>query len=225
VVGVTGAFCGPTLKLKMDHAVAGVAAGFNVLDLTEQPSARYVIRGNVMHDCRCHGSLVNAPYGSIDSNWMYANSAGAIQLSGGNGVGPAPTNLNISDNLINTPGQSAQYYGAISMVATTAAGDVLPEPVFEKINIQNNLIWATPGPAILTASAGYFNVADNLISDTNQAQGPPNTFGSLTSLDSLIFFQSSDGKACGNALAGTLTGPVGVDPTAAHVLVEPHCSF
>ena len=178
-----------------------------------------------MHDCRCHGSLVNAPYGSIDSNWMYANSAGAIQLSGGNGVGPAPTNLNISDNLINTPGQSAQYYGAISMVATTAAGDLLPEPVFEKINIQNNLIWATPGPAILTASAGYFNVADNLISDTNQAQGPPNTFGSLTSLDSLIFFQSSDGKACGNALAGTLTGPVGVDPTAAHVLVEPHCAF
>jgi hypothetical protein len=224
VVKASGAFCGRYLTLTLDHAVAGTAIGDNVLDLTQQPSARYVIRDNTMHDCRCHGALVNAPYGSIDNNWMYANSAEAIQLSGGNGVGPAPTNLTISDNLIEAPGESSQYYGAITMVATDVTGALLEAPVFEKINIESNLIWNTPGPALLTASARYFTVANNLISDTNQTQSAPTYYGSLPSLDSLLFFQSSDGTACRNALGGTNTGPVGIDPSAAMVLVDSNCA-
>jgi hypothetical protein len=214
--------------LTLDHGPSpwpDCAPGDNVLDMTEQPSARYVIRYNTMHDCRCHGALVNAPYGSIDNNWMRADSAGAIQLSGGNGVGPAPTNLTIHDNLIETPGESAQYYGAISMVATDSQGNLLRPPVFEKIDIQNNLIWNTPGPAILTSSARYFTVGDNLISDSNQAQGPPNDFGNLTSLDSLIFYQSSYGTICGNLVGGTDSGPVGIDTSDAKIAVAMNCNF
>jgi len=223
VVKATGPFCGEYLTLTLDHAVAGIAPGDNVLDMTQQASARYVIRNNIMHDCRCHGALVNAPYGTIDNNWMYANSAEAIQLSGGNGVGPAPTNLNISDNLIEAPGESSQYYGAITMVATDAVGNLLRAPVFEKINIQNNLIWNAPGPAILTASAGYFTIRKNLISDTNQTQSGPTYYGSLPSLDSLLFFQSSYGTVCGNELGGTETGPVGIDATGYRIVVDPVC--
>jgi len=223
VVKATGPVCGKYLTLTLDHAVAGTTIGDNVLDLTEQPSARYVIRDNTMHDCRCHGALVNAPYGSIDNNWMYATSVEAIQLSGGNGVGPAPTNLNISDNLIDAPGQSSQYYGAITMVATDAQGNLLQAPVFEKINIQNNLIWDTPGPALLTASARYFTVGNNWISNTNQAQGTPAYYGSLSSLDSLLFYQSSYGTVCGDALAGTNTGPIGIDPSDEKVAVDANC--
>lgn len=223
VVKAQGAFCGESLTLTLDHAVAGTAMGDNVLDMSEQASARYVIRDNTMHDCRCHGALVNAPYGTIDNNWMYANSAEAIQLSGGNGVGPAPTNLNISDNLINAPGQSSQYYGAITMVATDDQGNLLPEPVFQKIKIQNNLIWNTPGPAILTASSGDFTISDNWISDTNQKQGAPTYYGTLPSTDSLLFYQSSYGTACGNALGGSETGPIGIDATGYRIVVDPVC--
>jgi len=223
VVKAQGPFCGEYLTLALDHAVPGITIGDNVLDLTEQASARYVIRDNIMHDCRCHGALVNAPYGSIDNNWMYANSAEAIQLSGGNGVGPAPTNLNISDNLIESPGESSQYYGAITMVATDRIGNLLHAPVFEKINIQNNLIWNTPGPAILTASAGYFTLGNNLISDTNQTQSNPTYYGSLPSLDSLLFFQSSHGTVCANGLSGIVTGPIGIDPSDTKVVVNPSC--
>jgi hypothetical protein len=224
VVKAQGPFCGEYLTLTLDHAVPGTTIGDNVLDLTEQPSARYVIRDNIMHDCRCHGALVNAPYGSIDNNWMYANSAEAIQLSGGNGVGPAPTNLNISYNLIDAPGESSQYYGAITMVATDAVGNLLQAPVFEKIHIENNLIWNTPGPALLTASARYFNVGNNLISNTNQTQSSPTYYGSLPSLDSLLFYQSSYGTVCGNGLGGSETGPIGIDPLDARVIVDTGCS-
>jgi len=223
VVKATGPVCGRYLTLTLDHAVAGTAIGDNVLDMSEQPSARYVIRDNTMHDCRCHGALVNAPYGSIDNNWMYSTSVEAIQLSGGNGVGPAPTNLNISDNLISAPGQSAQYYGAITMVATDAVGNLLQAPVFEKISIQNNLIWNTPGPAILTASAGDFTIGDNWISDTNQTQSAPTYYGSLPSLDSLLFYQSSYGTVCGNSLGGTETGPIGIDATGFKIVVDSVC--
>jgi hypothetical protein len=225
VVKAQGALCGKYLTLTLDHAIPGLTFGDNVLDLTEQPSARYVIRNNIMHDCRCHGALVNAPYGSIDNNWMYANSAEAIQLSGGNGVGPAPTNLNISDNLISAPGQSSEDYGAITMVATDAIGNLLEAPVFEKINIQNNLIWNTPGPALLTGSARYFTVGNNLISDTNQTQSSPTYYGSLPSLDSLLFFQSGYGTVCGNALGGADTGPIGIDPSNDKVVVHTDCSY
>jgi len=209
--------------LTLDHAVAGSAIGDNVLDMSEQASARYVIRDNTMHDCRCHGALVNAPYGSIDHNWMHGNSAEAIQLTGGNGIGPAPTNLNISDNLISTPGESSQYYGAITMVATDVVGNLLQAPVFEKINIHDNLIWDTPGPALLTASARYFSVRDNLVLDSNQTQTGPAYYGSLPSLDSLLFFQSSDGTVCRNVLGGADTGPVGIDGSDTKVAVDAGC--
>ena len=223
VVKATGPVCGKYLTLTLDHAVAGTTIGDNLLDLTQQPSARYVIRDNTMHDCRCHGTLVNAPYGSIDNNWMYATSVEAIQLSGGNGVGPAPTNLNISDNLISATGQSSQYYGAIAMVATDNQGNLLRAPVFQKVNIQSNLIWNTQAAAILTASAMDYSIAHNSITVTNQTQTGPTSYGSLPSTDSMLFYQSSYGTVCGNALGGTDTGPIGVDATGFRIAVDPVC--
>jgi hypothetical protein len=225
VTAAEGAVCAPTLHLTLEHAIAGLNSQDSAIDLTQQPAARYVIRGNLMHECRCRGTLVNAPYGSIDHNFMFDNSSGGILLDGGNGNGPAATNLVIAENSISYPGQPAQWNGAISMMATDAVGNLLAQPVFEKIEIVNNTIADTPGPAILTASAKYFSVGGNFLSDTNTVQSMPTTYGSLSTLDSILVYESSDGSVCEGFQSGATTGPTGIDPSDADVLLVRGCAW
>jgi hypothetical protein len=87
--------CG-TLRLTLDHAIAGLDTSSNLLDLTQQPSARFMVHDNYFHECRCHGVWLNAPYGLIDRNSMYGNTEGAIGFAGGAGAGPGATNLSIT---------------------------------------------------------------------------------------------------------------------------------
>jgi hypothetical protein len=224
VVGSAGSYCG-TLTLKLDHAIAGLNASDNLLDLTQQPSARYVVHYNAMHECRCHGVLVDAPYGSIDHNIFFRNSAGAIELDSGSGQGPGATNLSLTDNAISYPGQWAQYYGAISLVAPTADGGIIAAPVFDKIKIQNNSIKNTPGPAIIATSARNFSISLNWISNANQTQASPTHYGTLSTLDSVLVYQSSDGTVCDPYREGSTTGPIGIDPTDDTVSVESNCAL
>ena len=224
VVASTGSDCG-TLTLKLDHAIEGLSSADNLLDLTQQPSARYMVHDNGMHECRCHGVLVDAPYGQIDHNTFYRNSAGAVQLSGGSGQGPGATNLSLTNNAASYPGQWAQFYGAISLVAPAADGSILNAPVFDKIKIQNNSIENAPGPAIVVTSARNFAIDMNWILNSNQTQTSPGNFGALSTLDSILIFQSSDGTVCDPYRAGTTTGPIGVDPTDERISVETNCAL
>jgi hypothetical protein len=223
VVAAKGAFCGTTLTLTLDRAVSGLNASDNLLDLTQQGSARYVVRDNTMHECRCHGVLVDAPYGSIDHNTMFRNSQGAIQLAGGNEFGPGSTNLSIRENFMSLSGQSTQYYGAVTLLATDVNGNILPSAAFEKIKIDGNLIGDTPGPGILTTSTRYFSMDRNWLVGTNQIQSAPLSFGDLTSLDSLLVYQSSDGTLCDNHRLRRTTGAIGIDPSDHAVTVDPDC--
>jgi hypothetical protein len=224
VVASSGSDCG-TLTLKLDHAVAGLNAADNLLDLTQQASARYMVRENTMHECRCHGVLVDAPYGEIDHNIFHRNSAGAVQLDGGWGQGPAATNLSLTNNAVSDPGQWAQIYGAISMVAPAADGGVLNAPVFEKITIENNSIENAPGPAIVATSAHHFAIVLNWIYNSNQTQTSPGNFGTLSTLNSILVYQSSNGTVCDPYRAGRTTGPIGIDPTDIDVTVESNCAL
>lgn len=224
VVALTGESCG-TLTLTLDHPVAGLDTTDNLLDLTQQPMARYIVRNNEFHECRCHGVVVNAPYGSIDANLMFENSAGGIELQGGSGAGPAATNLAITDNVISKPGQWAQTLGAISLVAPSDDGNIVSKPVFEKIRIANNAIENAPGPAILATSAAYFSIKSNRLSDTNQVQATPATFGTLSTLDSILLYLSGDGTVCDTYRVGTTTGAIGIDPTDRRVSVESNCAL
>lgn len=217
-----GSFCG-TLTLKLDHTIDGLDSSSTLLDLTQLPSARYIVRDNVMHECRCHGVLVDAPYGTIDRNIFYRNSAGSVQLDGGSGQGPGATNLSLTDNIASEPGEWAQYYGAISLVAPTADGSIIPQPVFDKIKIRGNLIQNAPGPGIIVTSAQNFSIDGNWIVNANTTQSSPTSYGSLSTLDSVLVDQSSDGTLCGTARFGHTTGAIGIDPSDSRVLVDRFC--
>jgi len=224
VAASSGSDCS-TLTLRLDHAIAGLSASDNLLDLTQQASARYLVHDNTMHECRCHGALVNAPYGMIDHNIFYRNTAGAVQLDGGWGQGPGATNLSLTNNAVSNPGQWAQFYGAISMVAPDANGNVITAPVFQKIKMANNSIENAPGPAVVATSARYFAMDLNWILNSNQAQASPGNFGTLSTLDSILVDQSSDGTVCDPYRAGRTTGPIGIDPSDADVAVASNCAL
>lgn len=223
VVALTGDSCG-MLTLTLDHAIAGLDTADNLLDLTQLPMARYIVRNNEFHECRCHGVVVNAPYGLIDANLMFDDSAGGIELQGGSGSGPAATNLAITDNVISKPGQWAQTLGAISLVAPSDDDNIVSQPVFEKIQIANNTIENAPGPAIVATSTSYFSIKSNRLSDTNQARATPANFGTLSTLDSILIYLSSDGTVCDPDRIGKTTGPIGIDPTDSDVSVESNCA-
>ena len=223
VVALTGDSCG-MLTLTLDHAIAGLDTADNLLDLTQLPMARYIVRNNEFHECRCHGVVVNAPYGLIDANLMFDDSAGGIELQGGSGSGPAATNLAITDNVISKPGQWAQTLGAISLVAPSDDDNIVSQPVFEKIQIANNKIENVPGPAIVATSTSYFSIKSNRLSDTNQARATPANFGTLSTLDSILIYLSSDGTVCDPDRIGKTTGPIGIDPTDSDVSVESNCA-
>lgn len=223
VVALTGDSCG-MLTLTLDHAIAGLDTADNLLDLTQLPMARYIVRNNEFHECRCHGVVVNAPYGLIDANLMFDDSAGGIELQGGSGSWPAATNLTITDNVISKPGQWAQTLGAISLVAPSDDDNIVSQPVFEKIQIANNTIENAPGPAIVATSTSYFSIKSNRLSDTNQARATPANFGTLSTLDSILIYLSSDGTVCDSDRIGRTTGPIGIDPTDSDVSVESNCA-
>ena len=224
VVSAKGTFCAATLNLTLDHAIAGLNTSDTLLDLSQQASARFIFRGNAMHECRCHGALVNAPYGSIDHNVMYDDSAGALGLNSGGGVGIGATNLSFTDNLVGYSGQSTQTSGAIYAIGQNADGSIASSPVFENIKIQNNTIADTPGPAILVTSSRGFALNHNWIFNSNQTQTAPADYGDLSTLDSVLIYQSSDGTVCSTHKLGQTTGPIGIDPTDHSVTVEPACS-
>jgi hypothetical protein len=223
VVASNANVCG-TLNLTLDHAIAGLDTTSNLLDLTQQPSARFMVHDNFFHECRCHGVWVNAPYGLIDHNNFFDNSVGAIGFAGGAGAGPGATNLAITRNFMNHPGQSTLYAGVISLIAPTADGNIVTSPVFEKIHIADNVVADSPGPAIIVTSSRDFSLERNVIFNANQVQTAPTNYGTLSTLDSVLVYESSDGLICGTEKIGQTTGPIGNDPTDHGVLVHHNCT-
>lgn len=116
VTAANNAVCGSPI-LTLNHVIAGLDTTYLVLDLTQQATARYIVRNNLAHECRCHGIITDSPYGWIDNNVYFDNSAGGIGLVGGSGFGPGATNVLMSNNYISDSGQSTQYSGTIAMFA------------------------------------------------------------------------------------------------------------
>lgn len=222
VTAADNSICGsPTLTL--DHAIAGIDTSYSLIDLTQQATARYIVRNNLAHECRCHGIITDSPYGWIGNNVYFDNSAGGIGLVGGSGFGPGATNLLVSNNYISDSGQSTQYSGTIAIFAPTATGEILDEPLFEKLRFSNNVFEHLPGPAMIATSAHYLSIENTIIGSSNLDQANPIDYGSLPTLDSIIVYKASDGVVCGTRKSGATTGPIGIDPTAKSVAVDPSC--
>jgi hypothetical protein len=214
--------CGtPTLTL--DRTISGLNPTYSLIDLTQQPTARYIIRNNLAHECRCHGIITDSPYGLIDGNTYFDNSAGGIGLVGGNGFGPGATNLLISNNNMSYSGQSTQYSGTIAMFAPTATGEIIDKPLFEKIKMTGNVFEQLPGPAIITTSTRYLSIENSAIVNSNIVQSNPIDYGTIPTLDSIIAYEAGDGEVCGTLKSGDKTGPIGIDPTAKTISVEKTC--
>jgi hypothetical protein len=222
VKGSNTSVCGaPTLTL--DRTVPGLSPTYSLIDLTQQATARYIVRNNLAHECRCHGIITDSPYGWINNNTYFDNSQGGIGLVGGSGFGPGGTDILMSNNYISDSGQSTQYSGTIAMFAPTAAGEILNQPLFEKIRFSNNKFEQLPGPAIIVTSARYLAIADSTIVNSNADQSDPTDYGTIPTLDSIIAYEASDGMVCGTLKSGDTTGSIGIDPTAKTISVEPVC--
>ena len=223
VTASAGSDCGK-LTLTLSLAIPGVNKTYTFVDLTQGPSARYIVRDNLFHDCRCHGTVADAPYGLIDNNAYFNNSSGAINVPGGAyGNGPGATNLAITNNIITAPGQMAQGYGAISMIAVAGNGDSLAAPIFEKIRLDNNVVEESPGPAIITTSTRYLSAENTSVLDSNLVRSDPTTWDTLTVHDAILVDKSASGTVCGTFLSGSMTGPIGIDPSARTIAVAPAC--
>jgi hypothetical protein len=222
VTAANNSVCGtPTITL--NHAIAGVDTTYSVIDLTQQASARYIVRNNLAHECRCHGIITDAPYGWIDGNTYFDNSQGGIGLVGGSGFGPGATNVLMSNNYTSDSGQSTQYSGTIYMFAPTTTGEILDEPLFEKIRFSNNVFEQLLGPAIIATSARYLSVEDTTIVNSNTDQSSPIDYGTIPTLDSIIAYEAGKGTVCGTLKSGKTTGPIGIDPTAKTIIVKTTC--
>jgi hypothetical protein len=222
VTAANNATCGSPV-LTLNHAIAGLDTTYSLIDLTQQATARYIVRNNLAHECRCHGIITDSPYGWIDNNVYFDNSAGGIGLVGGSGFGPAGTNILMSNNYISDSGQSTQYSGTIAMFAPTATGEILDEPLFEKLRFSNNVFESLPGPAIIATSGRYLSIENSVIVNSNLKRANPIDYGAIPTLDSIIVYDSGDGAVCGTLRAGDTTGPIGIDPTAKSVTIHESC--
>lgn len=221
-VTATNSACGtPTLTLS--RTIPGFDTTYSIIDLTQQETARYIVRNNLAHECRCHGIITDSTYGWIDGNTYFDNSAGGIGLVGGSGFGPGGTNILMSNNYISDSGESTQYSGTIAMFAPTATGQILDQALFEKIRFSNNVFEQLPGPAIIATSVHYLSIENNTIVNSNQAQANPIEYGTIPTLDSIIGYEAADGVVCGTLMSGNTTGPIGIDPTAKTITVKASC--
>ena len=100
----------------------------------------------------------------------------------------------------------------------------MTSPVFEKIQITDNEIANSPGPAAIFTSSRDSSFERNAIFNANQVQTAPTTYGTLSTLDSILMYESSDGLVCGTEREGQTTGAIGDDPTNQGVLVHHNCN-
>ncbi len=222
VTAANNTVCGSPV-LTLNRPITGLNTTYSLIDLTQQATARYIVRNNLAHECRCHGIITNSPYGWIDNNVYFDNSAGGIGLVGGSGFGPGSTNLLMSNNYISDSGQSTQYSGTIAVFAPTATGQILDQPLFEKLRFSNNVFENVLGPAMIATSARYLSIDNTVIVNSNLDRADPIRYGTIPTLDSIIVYDSGDGSVCGTLTSGDTTGPVGIDPTAKSVAVQASC--
>lgn len=60
VTAANNAVCGSPI-LTLNHVIAGLDTTYLVLDWTQQATARYIVRNNLAHECRCHGIITDSP--------------------------------------------------------------------------------------------------------------------------------------------------------------------
>jgi len=218
------------VQFSFDHCASGNCSGAlsqlnstgSFTNLSEQASARFLISGNHAHDCRCHGVVTSAPYGRISGNRFDDTSAPNLFVGAGSGLGMGSSNLVISGNALRAAGWSSESVGALAIFDSTVDGSLPTTAVFQKIIVSGNTISHEPGPAILFTASGEMVVGNNVIEDSNLNTTNLATWGSLSTLDSILMVEDRYESVCGTPESGT-SGPIGIDPTDVDVHVSSVC--
>jgi len=219
---VSGAPCA-TLTVTLDHPISGLTRSSLIYDITQQPSARTIIRHNRYHDNRGHGVLVSTPYAEIADNVFDNNSMTAILGPSGYLAWPGATNLLISGNDISHSGAQSADLGAVSLIAETADNQIIPTPIFQKIQMVHNRFSDLPGPALVTTSGESIRFADDSIRNADQNHSTPADYGTVPSTDSVVLYRVDHATICGTLRSGKTTGPIGIDPTDRNILMTTSC--
>lgn len=204
------------------QTLAGLTSTDIFINLTEQSAARFWVSGNYNHDNSGNGFRTSAPYGFVAGNTLADNVASNILLDAGSGNGMGSSNVIVQDNFLTRSGASAEFDGALWVYDLNTTGAPQPSSVFQKITIIDNTIDEVPGPGILMSSAGNICMSGNVIHDSNMIKKNPVLWNNLTSLDSVLVLETTNGTLCGTTLTGT-SGLIGIDTSDTNVTVSPSC--
>jgi hypothetical protein len=168
---------GPDYVVTLD---TGPPAGLVLGDLAgnvTRNNPRFLVRGNVFHDHRARGMLIQAPQGLVENNVIRDVTMQGLHLTSDANYFFESTGLDdvvVRGNTISGVGygswevyERGPHMAAISLVGDVASG-ISPHPVHRNVRIEANTIVDTPGLAVLVGSADGVTVQDNRIVRSNQ---------------------------------------------------------
>jgi hypothetical protein len=184
-----------------------------VRDVTRIDS-RFVIAGNRISRCHCHGILVQIPNGLVENNTMSGTLSG-IRLLANTGFfkeGAGAINVVVRNNVVtDTIGDKAlgNISAAIMAYAPIGNGELSPYPVNSNLAITSNTVSAAADACVTISSSQHVTVADNRCNSVNLSGQP---------LPSIIVVRAGDVVLRDNVRTGVSSGGMSIDPeTAARV--------
>lgn len=179
------------LKISLEDA-AGVKPG-DMIDFPAANSPGYVIRGNSIHDARPRGMRIMASDGVIENNRVARTTQPGISLGGHYAYYREAgwvRNVVVRNNILEDVGIGSDIDlalsptpGAISVWSETAAVSGKNTPIApgnQDIRITGNQIRGCSAEAIVVSGLTGGLIADNRISDCNQASPSIPLFGGTT---------------------------------------------
>jgi len=204
------------LKISLEDT-AGVQPG-DMIDFPAANSPGYVIRGNSIHDVRPRGMRIMASDGIIENNRIARTTQPGISLGGHYAYYREAgwvRNVEVRNNILEDVGIGSDIDlglsptpGAISVWSETAAGSGKNTPGNQNIRITGNRIKDCSAEAIVVSGLTGGLIADNRISNCNQAAPSIPLFGGMAPRGKDIVVVDSPGtKVRDNTFASADDGP------------------
>jgi hypothetical protein len=178
--------------------------------------SRYLVSGNVIERCHCHGLLAQWPNGLVEGNTFRDLSANAIRLLTDVGTwneGIGAINVIVQRNTITRSGIDlagpVPSWGAITAYGGAREGTLATAAVNRNLRISGNSIEQAQQGCVTVASSQAVVVSDNRCVDTNlRNPGTP----------SLYVTNSSNVRLFNNTRSGSSTGPQAVAPATSSAI-------
>jgi hypothetical protein len=202
-------------RVRLERPVLA-APGSTVRDLS-LISSRFDVSGNLIEDCHCHALLAQWPNGRIEGNTFRHLRANAVRLLTDVGQwkeGTGAFNVSVRGNELSDIGLDTAPllpWAAITVYGGARHARLATAPVNRYIDIADNAIRDARQGCVTVASARDVRIERNTCDATNRDKpGQP----------SLQVLQASGVVLRANQRAGTSSGGLRVDPSAAGVITQ-----